>query len=117
MVSIERHAELSAHAAAVLQELGYQNVQLVVGDGTLGWPAAAPYDRILVAAATDVVPPPLVDQLRDGGILVIPLGDALAQSLVAIRKADGRLETRELTACRFVPLVGSSPPEDGNPAA
>ena len=108
VVSVERHAELSAQAASVLAELGYGNVQLIVGDGTLGWPAAAPYDRILVAAAAGAVPPALFDQLREGGILVIPVGDAESQALVSIRKAQGQPQTSRLTGCRFVPLVGAA---------
>ena len=74
VVSIERHEELSQRAGQVLAELGARNVQLIVGDGTLGWPGRAPYDRILVAAAANEIPPALEEQLAEGGILVIPLG-------------------------------------------
>jgi protein-L-isoaspartate(D-aspartate) O-methyltransferase len=108
VVSIERHAELSAQAARALAELGYGNVQLIVGDGTLGWPPAAPYDRILVAAAAGTVPPALFEQLREGGILVIPVGDVESQVLVSIRKEQGQPQMSRLTGCRFVPLVGSA---------
>lgn len=107
VVSIERHAELSVQAARVLAELGYQHVQLIVGDGTLGWPPEAPYDRILVAAAADKVPPALFEQLREDGILVIPVGNAESQSLVSIRKHQGQPQSTQLTGCRFVPLVGA----------
>jgi protein-L-isoaspartate(D-aspartate) O-methyltransferase len=107
VVSIERHGELSIQAAAVLTELGYGNAELIVGDGTLGWPAAAPYDRILVAAAADEMPPALFQQLREGGILVLPVGDSESQSLLKIRRINGRPEASELTACRFVPLIGA----------
>lgn len=117
VVSVERHAELSQQAGLVLGELGFANVELVVADGTLGWPAAAPYDRILVAAAADEVPQALFEQLREGGILVIPIGDADAQSLVSIRKVNGRKQATQLTACRFVPLVGANQPDGGAPAA
>lgn len=107
VVSIERHAALSAQAASVLAELGYQNVQLIVGDGTLGWVEAAPYDRILVAAAADKVPAALFEQLREERNLVIPLGDAESQALVSIRKHQGQPQATRLTGCRFVPLIGA----------
>jgi len=111
ITSVERHPELSAQSAAKLQSLGCTNRELIVGDGTNGWPANAPYDRIIVTAAAARVPQSLIDQLADGGILVIPIGPANAQSLQAIRKLNGKLEPRELSACRFVPLVGSEAPQ------
>ncbi len=110
IVSVERHAQLSHLAARVLQELGYANVKLVVADGTGGWPADAPYDRIIVTAAAATVPGALFDQLREGGILVIPLGNAEQQSHFAVRKIQGRPRKTELTQCRFVPLVGENAP-------
>ncbi|HEV3136624.1 MAG TPA: protein-L-isoaspartate(D-aspartate) O-methyltransferase, partial [Pirellulales bacterium] len=76
VISVERHEELSRRAQLVLDELGYTNVKLIVADGTLGWPEQAPYDRIVVAAAADHIPPALEDQLSEGGILVIPIGDS-----------------------------------------
>jgi protein-L-isoaspartate(D-aspartate) O-methyltransferase len=106
VISIERHPELSAQAGRVLAELGYRNVTLVVADGTAGWSAGAPYDRIIVTAAAFACPPPLFDQLAEGGILVIPLGDPESLVLVAIRKHDGRPRPTNLSPCRFVPLVG-----------
>jgi protein-L-isoaspartate(D-aspartate) O-methyltransferase len=112
VVSVERHAELSAEAGRVLNAIGYKNIQLVVGDGTLGWPAEAPYDRIIVTAAAAQLPQALFDQLREGGILVIPLGSGESQSLVAIRKIGGQPEAIELSGCRFVPLVGANEPPD-----
>lgn len=111
VTSVERHAQLSAHAARILRSLGYTNITLVVGDGTLGWPAGAPYDRIIVTAAAAKLPAPLFAQLRERGIMVIPLGDADAQVLVAVRKTDGEARLTELSGCRFVPLVGAQPPE------
>ncbi len=108
VVSIERHAELSAEASRMVQALGYQNVKLIVGDGTLGWPAEAPYDRIIVTAAAAKLPEPLFSQLREGGILVIPVGTAESQALVAIRKVAGQPEITELSGCRFVPLIGAA---------
>ena len=106
VVSIERHAELSRRAQEALDSCGYRNVQLVVGDGTQGWPAAAPYDRILVAAAAREIPPALVEQLAEGGTLVIPVGGSSGQELQAFRKVNGQLVAQWLTGCRFVPLVG-----------
>jgi protein-L-isoaspartate(D-aspartate) O-methyltransferase len=108
VISIEIHAELSARAGRVLNELGYENVKLVVGDGTLGWPAEAPYRAILVAATTTECPPALMDQLADGGTLVIPLGGPTSQVLERFELVGGKLRRTSLTNCRFVPLVGGS---------
>jgi protein-L-isoaspartate(D-aspartate) O-methyltransferase len=111
VVSIERHAELSQRAAGLLAELGYHNVRLVVGDGSAGWPQEAPYDRIIVTAAASEVPQALFAQLREGGILVIPIGDRDSQALHAIRKEDGQPQSTTLSGCRFVPLVGEFEPD------
>jgi protein-L-isoaspartate(D-aspartate) O-methyltransferase len=110
-VSIERHAALSQKAGAVLAALGTPHVTLVVGDGTLGWPTAAPYDRILVTAAAARVPPALWEQLAEGGIVVIPLGERQQQILQCVRKVSGTAVAENLCACRFVPLVGEEGPE------
>jgi protein-L-isoaspartate(D-aspartate) O-methyltransferase len=110
VVSIERHAALSHKAADVLAELGYENVRLVVGDGSSGWPDEAPYDRIIVTAAASQVPDALFAQLREGGIMVIPTGDRENQTLVAIRKVEGQRQSTALSGCRFVPLVGQFEP-------
>jgi protein-L-isoaspartate(D-aspartate) O-methyltransferase len=110
VVSVERHAELSRRAGAVLGELGYENVELRVGDGWQGAPDRAPFDCILVAAAADICPPALAEQLAEGGVLVIPQGDAAAQTLVAYHKVGGVLHPQPLTRCRFVPLVPGLPP-------
>jgi protein-L-isoaspartate(D-aspartate) O-methyltransferase len=107
VVSVERHAELSRDAGKVLRELGYANVTLVVGDGTLGWPGQAPYDRILVAAAAARVPPALEEQLADRGTLVIPVGASDGQVLQAYHKVGGKLYAEPLSGCRFVPLIGA----------
>ncbi len=106
VVSIERYEALSKQAAARLAVLGYDRVKLVVADGTLGWPAGAPYDRILVAAAAGTIPQPLIGQLAPGGILVIPLGTLDQQMLQAIHKVGSEVRAETLSACRFVPLVG-----------
>ena len=107
--SIERHGELAALAAERLQRLGYDNVHVRQGDGTLGWPEHAPFDGIVVAAGGPAVPPALVGQLAVGGRLVIPVGeDRALQRLVRVtRRADGALEQEDLGGVRFVPLLGA----------
>jgi protein-L-isoaspartate(D-aspartate) O-methyltransferase len=117
VTSVERHAELSALAAQRLTALGYRNVTLAVGDGTLGWPDAAPFDRIIVTAAARHCPPALWEQLVEGGILVIPLGDAWSQTLQAIRKIGGRPAVENIVECRFVPLIGAQGWPDDQPTA
>jgi protein-L-isoaspartate(D-aspartate) O-methyltransferase len=109
VVAIERHAELALVAAERIARLGYANVTIVEGDGTLGWPAAAPYDAIVAAASGARVPPALIEQLKPGGRLVMPLGrHSWAQSLVKIIKQEGgSLSQETLCAVRFVPLVGA----------
>jgi len=106
VVTIERHPLLAEHATHRLQELGYANIECHTGDGTLGWPARAPYDRVIVTAAAEHVPPLLFEQLREGGILVIPVGDLRGQVLQQIIKANGQPHVRNLSGCRFVPLIG-----------
>jgi protein-L-isoaspartate(D-aspartate) O-methyltransferase len=106
VVSIERHQQLFEKASRILAELGYRNVTLFAGDGSLGRPDLAPFDRILVTAAAKRCPPALFDQLAEGGILVGPFGGPEAQTLEAIRKQEGKPHVQSLTSCRFVPLVG-----------
>lgn len=116
VVSIERHAELSQQAERRLAALGYRNRCCVVGDGTLGWPQEAPYDRILVTAAAPSCPPALIEQLADGGVLVIPVGGEGEQELERWVKQSGELTRTRLAACRFVPLIGEAaerPPSEG----
>src|SRR2546426_6658945 len=81
VISIERHPPLAERARDLLEYFGYKNVEVYAGDGTLGYPPGAPFDRILVTAAAPSVPQPLIDQLADGGRLVIPVGEAELQSL------------------------------------
>lgn len=107
VISIERHELLSRQAAGILRELGYQNVNLSVGDGSLGWPDQAPYDRIMVTAMAAQCPPALFEQLSEGGLIVIPIGGYEHQNLQAIKKVSGAAETALLTGCRFVPLIGA----------
>ena len=106
--TIERHAELAETARNRLQELGFHNVFVRHGDGTLGWPEHAPYDAIVVTAGGPRIPEPLLAQLAPGGRLVIPVGEEKAQELVRVtRRADGSLEREELGGVRFVPLIGA----------
>ncbi|MBT8470048.1 MAG: protein-L-isoaspartate O-methyltransferase, partial [Deltaproteobacteria bacterium] len=88
--------------------LGIDNVELICADGRKGWPEGAPYDGVVVAAAAEEVPPALIDQLREGGRLVIPVGGKWGQSLQTSRKRGDRIETEELCRCVFVPLVYGS---------
>jgi protein-L-isoaspartate(D-aspartate) O-methyltransferase len=105
--SIERHADLSHQAELRLQNLGYKNVFLKVGDGSLGWPEEAPFDRILITAAARECPPALWDQLAEGGILVGPFGPEFEQTLYETHKIAGQPQSKLLTGCRFVPLVSA----------
>jgi protein-L-isoaspartate(D-aspartate) O-methyltransferase len=106
VIAVEARPMLARTARERLSQLGYSNVRVEIGDGTLGWPPGSPYDGILVAAAAPMVPPPLIEQLADGGRLVIPLGSAEHQELFRVRKQAGRIVQQALFACRFVPLVG-----------
>jgi protein-L-isoaspartate(D-aspartate) O-methyltransferase len=106
VVSIERFSVFSASAEGVLRELGLENVRFRVGDGTMGVPEEAPFDRILVTAAAPKVPAPLFEQLGEGGILVIPVGGRWEQDLVRVCKKSGKAIKDFLGGCRFVPLVG-----------
>jgi protein-L-isoaspartate(D-aspartate) O-methyltransferase len=103
--TVERHAELADRAREILQRLGYANIHVVTGDGSLGLAEHAPYDKILVAAAAPRVPETLVAQLADGGRLVVPVGSRAEQQVLVVRKGEETVVTpRE--GCRFVPLVG-----------
>jgi protein-L-isoaspartate(D-aspartate) O-methyltransferase len=104
--TIERHEPLAEQARAVLRRLGYDNVQVVVGDGSLGLPADAPFDGILVAAAAPDVPRTLEEQLAVGGRLVVPVGDSYQQTLVVSTRTRSGFRRRDILECRFVPLVG-----------
>jgi protein-L-isoaspartate(D-aspartate) O-methyltransferase len=103
--SIERHPALAENARHVLAALGYTNVQVITGDGTLGLPAAAPFDAILVSAAASDLPSTLLTQLRDGGRMIIPVGSENSQRLQFIRMVSGRPVVSLREAVRFVPLV------------
>jgi len=106
--SVERHPSLAAEARERLERLGYRNVHVLDGDGTLGWAEHAPFDAIVVTAGGPKVPPELVDQLAVGGRLVMPLGPEDTQVLVRLtREADGSISREELGGVRFVPLIGA----------
>jgi len=105
--SVERHASLARAAQATLARLGYSNVEVVLGDGSRGLPERAPFDAIVVSAAAPQIPPPLFEQLREGGRLVIPVGPPHAQELQVVRKQAGQPVVTTLEGCRFVPLIGS----------
>jgi protein-L-isoaspartate(D-aspartate) O-methyltransferase len=106
VVTIERIATLSATARARLDTMDAGNVTFVVGDGSLGSTAHAPFDRILSAAASPSVPAPWISQLSEGGIIVLPVGGRYEQELIRVTLAQGRTNTEVLGGCRFVPLVG-----------
>jgi protein-L-isoaspartate(D-aspartate) O-methyltransferase len=107
VVTVERIAPLAEQAAAVLAELGYDNVQVHLAGDTLGWPEEAPYEGILVTAAGPDVPPALIEQLAPQGRLVIPVGAHDVQELLMVTNSSGDLTTKRLGPCRFVPLVGA----------
>ncbi len=106
IITLERHPSLAEKAGKVLLEAGYSNIQVVVGDGSLGYPEEAPYDRISVTCGAPRVPGPLADQLKDGGTMLIPVGGLEYQSLLRVRKEGGRMLTEDLGSVVFVPLIG-----------
>lgn len=104
--SVERHASLARTAQAALARLGCTNVEVLLGDGSRGFPERAPFDAIVVSAAAPQIPRPLFEQLREGGRMVIPVGPAHAQELQLVRKQAGQPVIASLEGCRFVPLIG-----------
>jgi protein-L-isoaspartate(D-aspartate) O-methyltransferase len=104
--TIERVQQLAEHAEMVLKKLCYLNVEISVGDGTLGLTRHAPYDAIIVTAAAKKVPSALKEQLKEGGRMIIPVGDRFEQVLVSITKQKGEFIERKICGCTFVPLVG-----------
>jgi protein-L-isoaspartate(D-aspartate) O-methyltransferase len=106
--SVERHAQLAALAESALQRLEYRNVKIIVGDGSQGWAEHAPFDAILVSAATREMPPALFTQLRESGRMMVPIGPAFSQELQLIRKVGEQPQIEVLEGCRFVPLVEGS---------
>lgn len=106
VVTVERLSTLQASAEITLRESGVDNVRFRTGDGSTGIPDEAPFDRIIVTAAAPGVPPPLFEQLSEGGIIVIPIGGRWEQDLVRVTKESGKERKDFLGGCRFVPLIG-----------
>lgn len=104
--TVERIAALSERARSILQDLGYENIFFKVHNGTHGWPEHAPYDAILVTAAAPEVPEPFLKQMKEGGRMVIPVGDRFSQNLIRITKSDDRTVREDLGRVRFVSLLG-----------
>jgi protein-L-isoaspartate(D-aspartate) O-methyltransferase len=106
--SVEIHKPLSERATKVLKELGYNNVHTRHGDGYAGWPEAAPFDAVIVTCAPEKIPQPLIDQLKEGGRMIIPLGDRFNQVVHLITKKNGKLTDRQLKPTLFVPMTGQA---------
>lgn len=104
--TIERIATLSNRARKTFYRLGYLNIKLRIGDGSIGWPEEAPFDAIMVTAAAPTVPPPLLNQLKVGGVLIIPRGNESEQTLLRITRTKKGSEEETITSCRFVKLYG-----------
>ena len=111
--SVERIESLARAAEVTLQRLGYRNVNAIVGDGSQGWAEQAPFDAIVVSAAAPQIPQALLEQLRDGGKMIVPVGPSEAQELKLVRKREGRAVISNLEGCRFVPLIGDQGYEGG----
>ena len=103
--SIEVREELMKKAEDILSRLGYNNVSYLTGDGAKGWLAEAPFDKIAVSAAPEKIPAALTEQLKEGGIMAIPVGDAFRQELVKVTKKKGRIEKETICGVAFVPLI------------
>ncbi|MEM1162120.1 MAG: protein-L-isoaspartate(D-aspartate) O-methyltransferase [Pseudomonadota bacterium] len=112
--AIERHRDLAIAARGRMERLGLSSVTLKTGDGTKGWPEQAPFDRIIVSAAAEDAPSGLLDQLRVGGIMVLPVGQSdEVQQLIRIEKTETGLAYKELSQVLFVPLIAGMPSENG----
>ena len=114
VITIERIAELADIARVVLNRLSIGNVTVCHGNGTLGHPEGSPFDGIIVTAGAPDVPEPLIEQLSDGGRLVLPVGDRLIQTLVKITKSADTIRRESLGGCAFVPLIGSAAWKDNS---
>jgi protein-L-isoaspartate(D-aspartate) O-methyltransferase len=107
VVSVERHSSLARAAAEALRGCGADNVELMVGDGSRGVPDHAPFDAIAVHAAAPAPPPALLEQLADGGRMVVPVASGKEEMLTLLRRRGSQLETTAIAPCRFVPLIGA----------
>jgi protein-L-isoaspartate(D-aspartate) O-methyltransferase len=107
VITVEIKIKLFEKSSQLLKKHGYENVSSQYGDGYYGWPQQAPYDCIMITAAVDHIPPPLVNQLKDGGRLILPLGNPFSyQHLVLITKKSGSYAVRQITGVLFVPMTG-----------
>lgn len=104
--SVERLPSLAKKARELLDKIGYKNISIKVGDGTYGWKEFSPYDGIIVTASAPDIPPPLIEQLKDGGRLVIPVGDIFSQDLIVLTKEKGKIKKENYGGVRFVKLIG-----------
>jgi len=104
--TIEKINTLSIGAQRTLEHLGYENIKFKVGDGTVGWAKNAPYDRIIVTAGAPKISKVLIDQLSEGGRMVIPVGNSFSQELVVVSKINRKIKTENICGCMFVPLIG-----------
>jgi protein-L-isoaspartate(D-aspartate) O-methyltransferase len=106
VIGIERHEPLARGAAAALARVGATNVRVLLGDGSCGYPEEAPFEAIAVHASAPAPPPALIEQLAEGGRLVVPVAGPESDELTLLRRAGGRVTTTPLAPCRFVPLIG-----------
>ena len=104
--TIERFKSLAENAKKALGDLGYENVKVIIGDGSRGLEEEAPFDRIVVTAGAPVLPKSLADQLAEGGKMVIPVGGSFSQALLLVEKEKGKIKTTSVCGCVFVPLIG-----------
>ena len=104
--TVERIGALSVLARKVLREAGYENIHFKIGDGSLGWNDKTKFDKIIVTAASPKIPPPLLNQLQEGGIMVIPTGSKFMQNLIVIINKNGEFVRKNHGGCTFVPLIG-----------
>jgi len=104
--TIERLKSLAENAKKALGDLGYENVKVIIGDGSRGLEEEAPFDRIIVTAGAPVLPRSLADQLAEGGKMVIPIGGSFSQALLLVKKEQGKIKTTSVCGCVFVPLIG-----------
>ena len=107
--TIEIRKSLAEKASKRLKELGYNNIEVKYGDGYFGWKEHGPFDAIIITAAANHIPPPLIKQLRDGGRLIVPLGPTLYfQTLTLVKKQRGDLKVKQMGSVRFVPMIGET---------